>query len=201
MNEADDQFSSPIDISEDDILAAMKDIQGYIDISPGDFKEVFQVAYRHAVQRIRDSLRAADIMTRPVHCVGLEMDLVQAAAFMADKRISGAPVADAEGRIAGVVSEKDFLARMGLGKSVSFMQIIAHCLTNKGCMVTNLRNHFIRDIMTTPAVTAGAEMTVGAISTLFIDRQINRLPIVDTDGRIIGIVTRADLVQSYCATR
>jgi CBS-domain-containing membrane protein len=179
----------------------MKDIQGYIDISPGDFKEVFQVAYRHAVQRIRDSLRAADIMTRPVHCVGLEMDLVQAAAFMADKCISGAPVADAEGRIAGVVSEKDFLARMGLGKSVSFMQIIAHCLTNKGCMVTNLRNHFIRDIMTTPAVTAGAEMTVGAISTLFIDKQINRLPIVDTDGRIIGIVTRADLVQSYCATR
>ena len=201
MSEIKDKVPGAIEIAETDILAAMKDIQGYIDISPGDFKEVFQVAYRHAVQRIRDSLRAADIMTRPVHCVGLEMDLVQAAAFMADKRISGAPVADAEGRIAGVVSEKDFLARMGLGKSVSFMQIIAHCLTNKGCMVTNLRNHFIRDIMTTPAVTAGAEMTVGAISTLFIDRQINRLPIVDTDGRIIGIVTRADLVQSYCATR
>ena len=201
MSEIKDKVPDAIEIAETDILAAMKDIQGYIDISPGDFKEVFQVAYRHAVQRIRDSLRAADIMTRPVHCVGLEMDLVQAAAFMADKRISGAPVADAEGRIAGVVSEKDFLARMGLGKSVSFMQIIAHCLTNKGCMVTNLRNHFIRDIMTTPAVTAGAEMTVGAISTLFIDRQINRLPIVDTDGRIIGIVTRADLVQSYCATR
>ena len=201
MSEIKDKVPGAIEIAETDILAAMKDIQGYIDISPGDFKEVFQVAYRHAVQRIRDSLRAADIMTRPVHCVGLEMDLVQAAAFMADKRISGAPVADAEGRIAGVVSEKDFLARMGLGKSVSFMQIIAHCLTNKGCMVTNLRNHFIRDIMTTPAVTAGAEMTVGAISTLFIDKQINRLPIVDTDDRIIGIVTRADLVQSYCATR
>ena len=141
MSEIKDKVPGAIEIAETDILAAMKDIQGYIDISPGDFKEVFQVAYRHAVQRIRDSLRAADIMTRPVHCVGLEMDLVQAAAFMADKRISGAPVADAEGRIAGVVSEKDFLARMGLGKSVSFMQIIAHCLTNKGCMVTNLRNH------------------------------------------------------------
>ncbi|MBI4793289.1 MAG: CBS domain-containing protein [Deltaproteobacteria bacterium] len=201
MSEIKDKVPGAIEIAETDILAAMKDIQGYIDISPGDFKEVFQVAYRHAVQRIRDSLRAADIMTRPVHCVGLEMDLMQAAAFMADKRISGAPVADAAGRIAGVVSEKDFLARMGLGTSVSFMQIIAHCLTNKGCMVTNLRNHFIRDIMTAPAVTAGAEMTVGAISALFIDRQINRLPIVDIDGRIVGIVTRADLVRSYHVTR
>lgn len=201
MSEARDRDYGSIEISEPDILAAMKDIQGYIDISPGDFKEVFQVAYRHAVQRIKNSRQARDIMTRPVHCVGLEMDLVQAAAFMADKRISGAPVTDAAGRIAGMVSEKDFLARMGLGQSVSFMQIIAHCLTNKGCMVTNLRNHSIRDIMTTPAITAGAEITVGAISALFIDRQINRLPIVDTDGRVIGIVTRTDLVQSFSLTR
>jgi CBS-domain-containing membrane protein len=201
MSEIKDKVPGAIEIAETDILAAMKDIQGYIDISPGDFKEVFQVAYRHAVQRIRDSRQARDIMTRPVHCVGLEMDLMQAAAFMAEKRVSGAPVTDAAGRIAGMVSEKDFLARMGLGKSTSFMQIIAQCLTNKGCMVTALRNHAVRDIMTAPAVTAGAEITVGAISALFIDRQINRLPIVDTDGRVIGIVTRTDLVRSYHATR
>jgi CBS-domain-containing membrane protein len=201
MNDAKDRDYGSIEIFEPDIIAAMKDIQGYIDISPGDFKEIFQVAYRHAVQRIKDSLTAKDIMTSPVHCVGLEMDLMQAAAFMADKRISGAPVQDAGGRIAGMVSEKDFLARMGLGESVSFMQIIAHCLHNKGCMMTSLRNHFVRDIMTTPAITAGAGMTLGAISALFVDRRINRLPIVDNDGGIIGIVTRHDLVQSYCVTR
>lgn len=201
MHETTDRDYGAIEIVEPDILAAMKDIQGYIDISPGDFKEVFQVAFRHAVQRIKNSLTAKDIMTRPVHCIGLEMNLMQAAAFMADKRISGAPVVDGEGRIAGMVSEKDFLARMGLGKSVSFMQIIARCLNNKGCMVTTLRNHGIRDIMTTPAVTAGTGITIGAISALFIDRQINRLPIVDADGRLAGIVTRTDLVRSYHATR
>ncbi|MDO9110129.1 MAG: hypothetical protein Q7U40_05700, partial [Desulfatirhabdiaceae bacterium] len=68
---------SPVDISEKDILAAMKHIQGYIDISPGDFKEVFQVAYSHAIQRIMNSLTAADIMTSPVNAVGIEMDLRQ----------------------------------------------------------------------------------------------------------------------------
>lgn len=201
MGETEDRDLGAIEIVEPDILAAMKDIQGYIDISPGDFREIFQVAYRHAVQRIQNSLTAKDIMTTPVHCIGLEMDLQQAAAFMADKRISGAPVVDGEGRIAGMVSEKDFLARMGLGKSVSFMQIIAHCLHNKGCMMTPLRNHSVRDIMTTPAVTAGAGITVGAISAMFIDRQINRLPIVDAEGRLAGIVTRTDLVRSYHITR
>jgi|GEM_PF-7135511 len=42
---------------------------------------------------------------------------------------------------------------------------------------------------------------MGAISALFIDKGINRLPIVDTDGRAVGIVTRTDLVHSYGLTR
>jgi CBS domain-containing membrane protein len=198
MNEADDGFSSPIDLSEDDILAAMKEIQGYIDISPGDFREVFQVAYRHAVQRLFESRKAGDIMTQPVHCIGLEMDLQQTAALLADKGITGAPVVDKDGRIAGIVSEKDFLAMMGLSAPQSFMQIISHCLRNKGCIATELRNHSIREIMTSPAITAGADISLGAISALFKEKGINRLPIVDADGRPVGIVTRTDLAHSYC---
>jgi CBS-domain-containing membrane protein len=201
MSEATDKCCGPVEISEPDIFEAMKDIQGYIDISPCDFKEVFQVAYTHALQRIQNSLKARDIMTHPVHCIKHSMNLMQTAAFLADKGISGAPVVDAEDRIVGVVSEKDFLAKMGLGKSASFMQVIAHCLNNKGCMVTELHNHFIQDIMTAPAITAGPEITIGAISALFVDKQINRLPIRDTEGRIIGIVTRTDLVHSYNVPR
>jgi CBS domain-containing membrane protein len=201
MRETTGNTCAPVDISESDILAAMKDIQGYIDISPGDFKEVFQVAYSHALQRIMNSLTAADIMTRPVDVIGIEMDLRQTAIFLAEKRISGAPVVDSDGRIAGVVSEKDFLSIMGVGKPVSFMQIVAHCLNNNGCMTAVVSNQAIRDIMTAPAVTAGPRITVGAISALFIDRQINRLPIVDAGGRPIGIVTRTDLVHANLLSR
>ena len=190
-----------IDISEADVIAAMKKIQGYIDISPGDFREVFQVAYTHALQRIKNSLTAQDIMATPVHCVGLDMDVIQAATFLADKRFSGAPVIDAAGKIVGVLSEKDLLAKMGLGQPASFMQIVAHCLHTSGCMATSLRNHAVQEIMTAPAITAGPETTMGAISALLVDKRINRLPIVDPEGRPVGIVTRTDLVQSYCLTR
>ena len=201
MSATNNSCRTAIDISELDVIAAMKDIQGYLDISPGDFREVFQVAYSHALQRIKDSIKARDIMTQPVHCVGLDMDLMQAATLLADKGFSGAPVLDASGGIAGVLSEKDFLAKMGLGQPATFMQIVAHCLNNKGCMATSLRNHNVREIMTAPAITAGPEITVGAISALFVDKRINRLPIVDSAGRPLGIVTRTDLVQSYCLTR
>ncbi len=201
MRQTKSDFCSPLYISEEDILEAMKDIQGYLDISPGDFKEIFQFAYRHAVTRIMDSRKAADIMTKEVHCVELAMDLRQAAMFLADKNISGAPVIDIEGKVVGVVSEKDFLAKMGVGKAASFMQIIARCLNNKGCITTSLPNHGIGEIVTAPAITAGPDMTVGAISALFIDKRINRLPIVDGDNRPVGIVTRTDLVNSYCFSR
>lgn len=197
MHRSKEGYISPIDLSETDIIAAMKDIHGYIDISPGDFREVFQVAYRHAVERLVESRKAVTIMTSPVHQIALGMDLRQTAAFLAEKGISGAPVVDADARLAGVVSEKDFLVKMGLGKTASFMQIIAHCLNNKGCVATLLRNHRVEEIMTTPAISAGPEITVGVISALFIDRQINRLPLVDTEGRLLGIVTRTDLLHAY----
>lgn len=190
-----------IELADADVLAAMKEIQGYIDISTGDFREVFQVAYNHALRRLRESLRAQDIMVCPAQCVSEDMDLIQAATFLADKGFSGAPVVNAEGKVAGVLSEKDFLARMGMGTPLTFMQIVAHCLTHKGCMAMSLRNHCVREIMTAPAITAGLEITMGDIAALFVDRRINRLPIVDAEGRPIGIVTRTDLVQSYCLTR
>jgi CBS domain-containing membrane protein len=53
MSETNGKTCGPVDISETDILMAMKDIQGYIDISPGDFKEVFQPARRSRSMRFR----------------------------------------------------------------------------------------------------------------------------------------------------
>ena len=197
MQEKSTTQSVPLEISEQDVIAAMKGIPGYLDITPGDFREVYQAAYAHAIQRLLTSLTAADLMTAPVESVDQEMELVRAAALLAEKQISGAPVIDRAGKIVGVVSEKDFLQEMGFGATPSFMQIATHCLNNKGCMICNLRNKTIADIMTKPPITGIPEMTIGKISTLFVDRRINRLPIVNADGRPIGIVTRTDLAHSY----
>lgn len=202
MRQTEADCCGPLTISEEDILQAMRDIPGYLDISPGDFKEVFQVAYRHAVSRLVDSRTAAEIMTGQVHCVDVTMDLRQVAAFLAEKKISGAPVVDGgDGKVVGVVSEKDFLQRMGFGKTATFMEIIARCLDSKGCIASALLNHGIVEIMSAPPITAGPDITIGAIAALFSDKRINRLPIVDGQGRPVGIVTRTDLVNSYCTSR
>ncbi len=191
----------PVDISELDVVAAMKSIEGYIDITPADFKEVYQVAYALAIKRLLEGMTAGNIMSRPVLYIAQETSLVTAAHLLAEKRISGGPVIDHDGRVVGVVSEKDFLKEMGFGETPSFMQIATHCLNSKSCMIGRLHNRTVGDIMTKPPIIAGAGMTICAISTLFAERRINRLPIVDADGRPIGIVTRSDLAHSYHALK
>ena len=187
----------PVELSEQDVLEAMKMIHGYIDITPGDFKEVYKAAYTLAVQRLLDALSAEDIMSAPVHSLHHEDELVDAAAILAQKNISGAPVVDDDGKVVGIVSEKDFLKEMGLGMTPSFMQIANHCLSDKICMIGKLRRRTVDDIMTTPAVTAGLKFSIRQISALFTEKKINRLPIVSAENSLLGIVTRTDLAHSY----
>ncbi len=187
-----------IDLTEDDVLEAMRAMQGYVDITPGAFREIYALAYDLAVKRVRSLGRAEDIMTTPVHCLRQGMDAMEAATFMAGHGVSGAPVLDGQGRIRGVVSEKDFLRAMGLPGAASFMAVIATCLRTSGCMVADLRHLRVDDLMSAPPIVAAPETSVAEISELFSARAINRLPVCDADGRVLGLVTRSDLVGSMC---
>ncbi|RJR17309.1 MAG: CBS domain-containing protein [Desulfobacteraceae bacterium] len=188
----------PVEISDDDVMAAMKSMKGYIDITPADFKEVYRVAYVLARERMMKALKADDIMTVPAYVVHTDTDLVATATLLAEKGISGAPVTGPDGSVVGVISERDFLREMGANQEGSFMEVIAGCLKNKGCVAAPMLKRTAGDIMTAPAFTAMADMSIGKISSLMIEKNINRVPVVDTDGKPIGIVTRSNLVNSFC---
>lgn len=198
MNASELHTCAPVDISDDDVLAAMKSMQGYIDITPADFREVYQVAYALARQRIFGARRAAEIMTSPVLTVPADADLLATATLLAENGISGAPVIDQAGRVVGVISERDFLRQMGAGSSDSFMGVIAHCLGSKGCVAAPMAHRTAADLMSTPAVTATEDITIAEISALLTEKNINRIPILDAGGGPVGIVTRTDLVNSFC---
>lgn len=189
---------TPVELNDEDVLEAMRSTHGYLDITPEDFKAVYRAAYAHAVDRILNALKASDVMTTAIHVVHLGTNLIDTAQILADNGISGAPVVDRQGTIAGVISEKDFLRAMGAGRRDSFMEVVAHCLKNRGCVATPMRNNVVDNIMSAPAVTASADISVAGISALFMKEGINRLPIVDADNKPIGIVARSDLVRSYC---
>ncbi|MEW6673227.1 MAG: CBS domain-containing protein [Thermodesulfobacteriota bacterium] len=188
-----------LDIADEDILKAMKDINGYLDITPRDFKEVYLLAYRHAVERLMQRVTAGDIMTRKVVYVEKDTPLEEVADIMSRHGISGVPVVDKDKKVAGIISEKDFYAEMGGRKEGTFMGIVAQCLKNKGCLAVSLRKQQAQDIMTAPAIAVSESEPVFKVAGIFTEKNINRTPVTDEGGRLSGIVTRSDIVRSSCA--
>ena len=189
----------PMDISDNDILKAMKNISGYLDITPGDFKEIYRFAYRHAVERLRHSVRAKDVMTKDVVFVRKDTSLEEVADLLNLHLISGVPVIDDDKRVVGVISEKDFLFQMGAQEKGTFMGIVAHCLKSKGCVAITMRKQKAEDIMTSPAITVDENTPIFEIANTFTEKNINRAPVVEQNNKLAGIVTRTDIVRSSCA--
>ena len=185
-----------VEISDNDIYEAMKDIQGYLDITPADLKEIYKFAYRHALQRITQAVRAHDIMTTQVFSVNRTTPVMEVAELMAEKTVSGIPVLEEDGKVAGIISEKDFLSHMGSRDKTHFMAVVAECLKGKGCVAMPIRSQKAEDIMTSPAVTVKEDTSVIEIANLFTEKNINRIPVINEEGRLKGIVSRADIVRA-----
>jgi len=191
--------SCPVDMSDEDILDAMKSIPGYLDITPGDFKEIFRYAYRHAIERIAKSLVAKDVMTEKLISVTPDTSLKETSARMAAHGISGVPVIDERNSVVGVISEKDFLFHMGEKKTRSTMEVITQCLSSKGCVAVSMHTGFAKDIMTSPALTVFDDTPVFEIASIFAEKNINRVPVLDQNDHLVGIVARADIFRTTCA--
>jgi CBS domain-containing membrane protein len=183
-----------IEIKDEDILEAMRAIPGYLDITPGDFKEVYLLAFQHALERLSRAVTAAGIMTTDVVTVQPDTPVAEVAAAMGRQGVSGVPVVDAAHKVVGVISEKDFLSRMGVVEPRNFMSLVADCLMTKGCVALPIKHALARDIMTSPAVTVAPDTPVRDIAALLTGRSINRVPVTGPDGRLLGLVSRGDIV-------
>lgn len=190
----------PVELSDEDVYDAMKQISGYLDITPGDFKEIYGLAFQHAISRLTHAVKAKDIMNRDVLYVTPVTPLKEVAEIMGRRGISGVPVV-AEGRkVAGIISEKDFLSHMGMQKNITFMSVVAECLIGNGCMAVDIRGKSAGDIMTTPAISVYEDTSIMEIDNLMRKHRINRVPVLNKNDKLIGIVTRTDLLPSSCLT-
>lgn len=190
----------PVDLSDEDIYDAMKQISGYLDITLGDFKEIYGLAFQHAANRLTQAVKAADIMNPDVVHVKPETPLKEVAEIMGRHSISGVPVVDEGRKVVGVISEKDFLSRMGMQKNITFMGVVAKCLLGDGCMAVDIRGKSAGDIMTAPAITVYEDASIMEIDSLMLKHRANRIPVLDQKDKLIGIVTRTDLLPSSCLT-
>jgi CBS domain-containing membrane protein len=184
------------DLKEEDILEAMRAIPGYLDITPGDFKEIYRLAFQHALERLSRETSAAEIMTRDVVTANPDTPVAEVAEAMGRRGISGLPVIDADNKVVGMISEKDFLSRMGVKEPQNFMTLVANCLKTKGCVALPIKAASAKDIMSSPAITVPPDAPVRTVAATMTGRGINRVAVTDLAGRLLGLVSRGDIIKA-----
>jgi CBS domain-containing protein len=127
--------------------------------------------------------RVKDVMTTGVIAAQADASYPDLAAMLREHRVSGFPVVDGEGVVVGVVSESDLLARQE-----------ARGPRRKRARTAELT---AADLMSWPPATIGPEETVRHAARLMYAHKLRRLPVVDQRGRLVGIVTRSDLLSAF----
>lgn len=143
---------------------------------------------------------ATKVMTRAVVTVPADATVWSAADTLLGARISAAPVVDADGRMIGIVSEADLMNRPELG-TVPGRSWLQRLLADEAVLARDYMrsySHRVTDVMTRDVVTAGERTDLKEIASLMQRHGIKRVPIV-RDGKLLGIVSRANLLQGLLA--
>lgn len=141
-------------------------------------------------------MNVRDVMSGGVVTTGPGVPLKDAALELVSRRISGMPVVDAHGHVIGVLSEADILVKEGdEQKRGGFLQWLVdpedRWRTARFDAVT------VGDAMSAPALTILPDRRVAEAAMIMLDESVNRLPVVDADGRLVGLVSRGDLVRAF----
>ena len=133
-----------------------------------------------------------EVMTRNVVSVRKHAQFKDIVQVMRNRRFSAFPVLDADDKVVGVVSEDDLLVKESyLGADGGRSLRVRRADKAKAAALT------AAELMTSPAITIGAEAAVATAARLMHTEHVKRLPVVTDEGRLVGIVSRVDLLGVY----
>jgi CBS-domain-containing membrane protein len=138
--------------------------------------------------------RVDDVMTRDVVSVREDTPYRDVVELLLERRISAVPVLDESDRVAGLVSEADLLWKVAAvdAPRPGPVEVRRHRSDR-----AKAKGHTAGDVMTAPAVTVTPALSVSAAARKLYEAHVKRLPVVTDDGRLIGIVTRSDLLRVH----
>ncbi|MDO9574371.1 MAG: CBS domain-containing protein [Candidatus Contubernalis sp.] len=144
-------------------------------------------------------ISAADIMCTEVISIAPEASLEETVKILAKNHVSGLPVVDQDNKVVGIISERnviDFSSKLNVVALVGFSGWVS---PQADVSFEAFSRTKVEDLMSRKVVTAKSGTSGEEIARLMKNRKINRIPIVDENGKLIGIVTRGDLVNYLAA--
>lgn len=150
-------------------------------------------------------MHAVDVMTTEVITVDPETTVQDLAKLLSERRISGVPVVEADGRLVGIVSEGDLMHRTETGTERRVRRRRSWWLDSVGSEEELARDYVkshgrrVRDIMSRDVISVGETTVLADIAMLLETKMIKRVPVL-RDGKVVGIVSRANLVRALATT-
>lgn len=158
--------------------------------------EVEVVAYSH--RQLRDLPAAAsvhDVMSREVHAVRPDLPLAEAVALLLDKAYRALPVVDEAGRVIGILTDGDLLTRAEL-LATSAQRELTQAEVSGELDRIRRSGRTVGQVMTPDPVTVRPETTISEAVNLMVAREVKRLPVVDADNKLLGMVSRVNVLRA-----
>lgn len=156
-----------------------------------------------------DGTPVSQIMRADVLTTTPDARAEEAARLLREHHVSGLPVVDEEGRVVGVLTQTDLVrdlhAAQGVNSARGLLDLLLDSAPNVGESLLEMCRHRlrrarVRDLMSAPAVTVPRTASVKEAARRMRTHGRNRLPVVDARERLVGIVTRRDLLAALSAT-
>ncbi|MGD0076247.1 MAG: DUF190 domain-containing protein [Candidatus Binataceae bacterium] len=144
-------------------------------------------------------MKVADVMGREVAVVHPDSSITQVTEILLDKDFTAVPVVDEAGKVVGMISDSDLLTRGGMNVTISLKK------ATDPEFVRNLHDSLenperkASEVMTREVVTVAPDMILGRAAKLMVDKGLKRMPVVDADGKLVGILGRLDILNSIAA--
>lgn len=183
-----------MELTDGDILDAMQHIPGYLDISTEDFRTIYHLAHRHAAGRLTGNITAGNLMRPGVKPLTPEMYLDVAAKALVNSGYKALPVVDANDRVIGMLTENDFLKRLNVD---TFLELLLIMLDESFELKYCCYETTVSMAMTAPAITVTKDAGFLEVASAFHKHVGRSVPVVDSDGRLLGLLLRKDFMGAY----
>jgi len=150
-------------------------------------------------------MRVKEIMTKDVITV-TENDTVEKCANLLNRNdLSGLPVVDGDNYVKGIITEGDLIKHNTKVEVPAFLEILGGIiyLDDPNKYFENVRKsmgHFVGTVMTQDVISVSPDQEIEATAKLIAGKKIKRLPVVDEDGKLLGIVSRKDIMNHLFAS-
>ena len=147
-----------------------------------------------------------DVMSTPVETLLPDARVEQAADVLAGKDVGALPVVDASGKLVGLLRDDDLIASEARVHVPTFINFLGLGMAFPGEMkhlereLKKIAGATASDVMTTDPPTIAPDATLEDAATIMHDRGVNSLPVVAADGKVVGMIARADIVRFIART-